>query len=148
LKFPFAVGLWKAAHGHLAVVCYGVSAGEQIEGAVRISANGMENSWSLLKRGLHGTYVLVEPFHLFRYLDEQAFRLNKRHRTDADRFVQLCANVTGKRSDWKTLTGKKLGGPLRLWTWKTARHWISSPGFHWRHMRVIKVMYWDAKASS
>jgi hypothetical protein len=30
----------------------------------------MENLWSLLKRGLHGTYVSVEPFHLFRYIDE------------------------------------------------------------------------------
>jgi transposase-like protein len=37
--------------------------------------NGLENFWSLLKRGLRGTYVSVEPFHLFRYLDEQAFRL-------------------------------------------------------------------------
>jgi transposase-like protein len=74
-----------------------------VEGEVH--TNGMENFWSLLKRGLHGTYVSVEPFHLFRYLDEQAFRFNKRHTTDTDRFVQLCSNVTGKRLDWKTLTG-------------------------------------------
>jgi hypothetical protein len=66
----------------------------------------MENFWSLLKRGLNGTYVSVEPFHLFRYLDEQAFRFNKRHTTDSDRFVQLCYSVTGKRLDWNTLTGK------------------------------------------
>jgi hypothetical protein len=39
----------------------------------------MENFWSLLKRGLHGTYISVEPFHLFRYLDEQSFRYDKRH---------------------------------------------------------------------
>lgn len=71
-----------------------------------IHTNGMENFWSLLKRGLHGTYVSVEPFHLFRYLDEQAFRFNKRHTTDADRFVQLCANVVGKRLTWDRLTGK------------------------------------------
>jgi len=58
-------------------------------------------------RSLHGTYVSVEPFHLFRYLDEQAFRFNKRHTTDADRFVQLCPNATGRRLTWNQLTGKK-----------------------------------------
>jgi transposase-like protein len=36
--------------------------------------NNCENFWSLLKRGINGTYVSVEPFHLFRYVDEQAFR--------------------------------------------------------------------------
>src|SRR5712692_5950354 len=46
-----------------------------VDGAVH--TNTLENFWSLLKRGLSGTYVSVEPFHLFRYLDEQAFRYNK-----------------------------------------------------------------------
>jgi hypothetical protein len=49
---------------------------EYVRGEVH--TNGMENFWSRLKRGLHGTYISAEPFHLFRYLDEQAFRLNKR----------------------------------------------------------------------
>ena len=53
----------------------------------QVHTNGMENFWSLLKRALNGTYVSVEPFHLFRYLDEQAFRFNNRHRTDAARFA-------------------------------------------------------------
>jgi transposase-like protein len=47
--------------------------------------NGLENFWSLLKRGLRGTYVSVEPFHLFRYLDEQVYRFNNRYFTDAER---------------------------------------------------------------
>ena len=42
---------------------------EYVRGEVH--TNGMENFWSLLKRGLNGTYVSVEPFHLFRYLDER-----------------------------------------------------------------------------
>jgi transposase-like protein len=41
-----------------------------------VHTNGMENFWSLLKRGLNGTYISVEPFHLFRYIDEQAWRYN------------------------------------------------------------------------
>jgi transposase-like protein len=60
----------------------------------KIHTNGLENFWSLLKRGLHGTYISVEPFHLFRYLDEQAFRYNNRKElTDAERF----AIVNGQR---------------------------------------------------
>jgi len=45
-----------------------------------VHTNGLENFWSLLKRTIRGTYVSVEPFHLFRYLDEQAFRFNERKR--------------------------------------------------------------------
>ena len=44
----------------------------------QVHTNGLENFWSLLKRGISGTYVSVEPFHLFRYLDEQVFRYNNR----------------------------------------------------------------------
>lgn len=44
----------------------------------RVHTNGIENFWSLLKRSIKGTYVSVEPFHLFRYLDEQSFRFNTR----------------------------------------------------------------------
>src|ERR1035438_8772947 len=52
-----------------------------------VHTNGMENFWSLLKRGLHGTYISVEPFHLFRYVDEQAFRFHNRiDMNDSDRF--------------------------------------------------------------
>ncbi len=74
----------------------------------KIHTNGLENFWSLLKRGLHGTYVSVEPFHLFRYLDEQAFRYNNRKElNDAERFAMVMGNVSGKRLTWKTLTGKE-----------------------------------------
>ena len=38
----------------------------------RVHTNTLENFWSLLKRSLNGTWVSVEAFHLFRYLDEQA----------------------------------------------------------------------------
>jgi hypothetical protein len=71
-----------------------------------IHTNGIENFWSLLKRSLKGTYVSVEPFHLFRYLDEQAFRFNKRKGTDADRFSALVSLITGKRLEYKQLIGK------------------------------------------
>ena len=69
--------------------------------------NTIENFWSLLKRGLHGTYVAVEPFHLFRYIDEQAFRYNNRKdMNDADRFVVGMSQIIGKRVTYKELTGK------------------------------------------
>jgi transposase-like protein len=71
-----------------------------------IHTNGIENFWSLLKRTLRGTYVSVEPFHLFRYLDEQSFRFNDRKVTDADRFEKVLSQVTGKRVQYKELIGK------------------------------------------
>jgi hypothetical protein len=71
-----------------------------------IHTNGVENFWSLLKRTLKGTYVSVEPFHLFRYLDEQSLRYNTRKGTDGDRFKKVTEQVSGKRLTYKELTGK------------------------------------------
>ena len=67
----------------------------------KIHTNGMENFWSLLKRGISGTYVSVEPFHLFRYLDEQTYRFNNRKVTDAERFSMAVQGITGRRVTWK-----------------------------------------------
>jgi transposase-like protein len=73
----------------------------------KVHTNGCENFWSLLKRGLNGTYVSVEPFHLFRYLDEQTFRYNNRKEMDDyDRFRLALSQVTGKRLTYEHLTGK------------------------------------------
>lgn len=71
-----------------------------------IHTNGMENFWSLLKRTLHGTYVSVEPFHLFRYVDEQAFRYNNRNMNDLERFVFGMRHIVGRRLTYAGLTGK------------------------------------------
>ena len=70
----------------------------------QVHTNGLENFWSLLKRALKGTYVSVEPFHLFRYLDEQSFRFNTRKLTDAARFVLAASSVFGKRLTFNQLT--------------------------------------------
>jgi transposase-like protein len=72
-----------------------------------IHTNTLENFWSLLKRSIHGTYVSVEPFHLFRYLDEQAFRYNNRGREgDADRFTVAMGQVAGRRLTYAEVSGK------------------------------------------
>jgi hypothetical protein len=65
----------------------------------------MENFWSLLKRSIKGTYVSIQPFHLFRYLDEQAFRFNKRLGSDYTRFLEVMLSVTGKRLTFEQVTG-------------------------------------------
>jgi transposase-like protein len=85
-----------------------------LEGYVKenIHTNGIENFWSCLKRGLAGTYIAVEPFHLFRYVDEQAFRFN--NRKDADnkplkdwqRFELALSQIAGKRLTFAEVTGK------------------------------------------
>jgi transposase-like protein len=71
-----------------------------------VHTNGMENFWSLVKRQLQGTYISVEPFHLFRYIDEQAFRFNNRKMTDAERFDIGVREIVGKRLTYAELTGK------------------------------------------
>lgn len=75
-----------------------------VEGQVH--TNGIENFWSLLKRSIHGTYVSIEPFHLFRYLDEQVFRFNNRKATDGARFLMVAAHIVGRRLTYNELTGK------------------------------------------
>ena len=76
-----------------------------------VHTQGIDNFWSLLKRGLKGTYVAVEPFHLHRYADEQVFRYNNRATkdnplNDADRFVLAVSQIAGKRLTYAELTGK------------------------------------------
>jgi len=82
---------------------------EYVRGEVH--TQGIENFWSLLKRGLKGTYVAVEPFHLDRYVTEQAFRFNNRATrdnplNDADRFMLATSQIAGKRLTYAELTGK------------------------------------------
>jgi hypothetical protein len=71
----------------------------------KVHTNGLENFWSLLKRTIKGTYVSVEPFHLFRYLDEQAFRFNERKDNDQGRFLKAIAGIVGRRLTYKALIG-------------------------------------------
>jgi hypothetical protein len=73
-----------------------------------VHTNGLENFWSLLKRSIKGTYVSVDPFHLFRYLDEQAFRFNNRETTDGGRFMRALRSIVGKRLTFSELTGAEM----------------------------------------
>jgi len=73
----------------------------------RIHTNGLENFWSLTKRQLKGTYISVEPFHLFRYLDEQVYRFNNRElANDGERFQKALSQIAGKRLTYSEVTGK------------------------------------------
>jgi hypothetical protein len=91
----------------------------KLEGYVRgrVHVNGMENFWSLLKRGLKGTYVSVDPAHLQAYVDEQVFRFNNRRDsndtplTDSDRFDAAVRQIVGKRLTWAEVTGKVMEKP-------------------------------------
>jgi transposase-like protein len=71
----------------------------------QVHTNGIENFWSLLKRGLRGTYVSVEPFHLFRYIDERLFTYNRRDLDDCGRFERVLGMATGRRLTWAEVTG-------------------------------------------
>lgn len=78
-----------------------------VDGSVH--TNCLENFWSLLKRAIRGTYVSVEPFHLFRYLDEESFRFNERKDTDQERFAKVLNSISGKRLTWNVLTCQEAG---------------------------------------
>jgi len=76
-----------------------------------IHTNGLENFWSLLKRGIKGTYISVEPFHLFRYLDEQVYRFNNRKTKDVARFIDVVRGVVGHRLTYRKLIGEPATTP-------------------------------------
>jgi transposase-like protein len=73
----------------------------------QVHTNGIENFWSLLKRGLHGTYISVEPFHLFRYLDERVLTYNLRDQSDYGRFEAVLSHVSERRLTWAEVTGQR-----------------------------------------
>lgn len=77
-----------------------------------VHTNGLENFWSLLKRTMLGTYVSVEPFHLFRYLDEYSFRFNERRADDAHRFETVVSRIMNKRLTYAKLTGKEMAAGI------------------------------------
>jgi transposase-like protein len=93
--WPAYKGLWEYSHAMIDHTC------EYVRG--RIHTNGIENFWSLLKRGLKGTYISVEPFHLGRYVDEQVFRFNERKGSDSDRFTAALRGITGRKLTYREL---------------------------------------------
>lgn len=97
---------WKGCSGLDAEYIHEVinHAEKYVEGNVH--TNGIENFWSLLKRSIKGTYVSVESFHLFRYLDEQSFRFNERKGKGGDRFHKVTGQLAGKRLTYTELAGK------------------------------------------
>lgn len=93
---------WKGEYEHKVID----HAEAYVDGMVH--TNGMENFWSLLKRAIKGTYVSIEPFHLFRYLDEQCFRFNQRKLDDGGRFILALFGIVNRRLTYKGLTGSEL----------------------------------------
>ncbi len=75
-----------------------------VDGAVH--TNTLENLWTLLKRGISGTYVSLEPSHLFRHLDEHPYRFKNRKLTDAERFSAAVTGIVGKHVTFEELIGK------------------------------------------
>lgn len=75
-----------------------------------VHTNGLENFWSLFKRSIRGTYIAVAPFHLCRYVAEQARRFNDRTKDDAGRFLAVLRNVVGKRLTYRVLTAQDDAG--------------------------------------
>jgi transposase-like protein len=73
-----------------------------------VHTNTIENFWSVLKRGIYGTYHFISTKHVQNYLEEFAFRFNHRDYTEAQRFDKL-VSLSNHRITYKNLTqrGKK-----------------------------------------
>lgn len=72
-----------------------------------VHTNGLENFWSLLKRGLHGTYDSVVGVELFRYIDERDYPFKNRKVNDSERFDPVMRGTVGKRLAFDQLTGRQ-----------------------------------------
>lgn len=100
-KYTVYQGLSEEFAGH-EIVDHGV--GEYVRGNVH--TNTVEGWFALLKRGVTGTFHHVSEEHLDRYVDEFAFRYNRREMTDGERAVQAIKKVGGKRLTYKKPTEK------------------------------------------
>ena len=78
--------------------------GEYVRGQVH--TNGMESFWSLLKRGLDGTYHKISPKHLHRYVNEFVGRHNLRPSDTLDQMGAIVLSMEGKRLTYENLTSE------------------------------------------
>ena len=72
--------------------------------------NTVENYFSILKRGITGTYHHVSQQHLKRYLAEFDFRYNERQGlkvNDADRTAKAVKGIVGKRLTYRRTSGER-----------------------------------------
>lgn len=68
------------------------------------TTNGIENYWSVLKRGIYGIYHQISAKHCQRYLDEFSFRFNSREFENQQRFI-LALGRSGRRLTYQKLIG-------------------------------------------
>jgi transposase-like protein len=76
----------------------------------QVHSNSVEGFFSLLKRGINGSFHHVSKGHLARYVDEFAFRYNTRAAlgfTDSDRAAQMVLGAEGKRLTYKQPSGNR-----------------------------------------
>jgi transposase-like protein len=78
------------------------------EGSRKINTNTVEGFFSLVKRGIVGTFHHVSKRHLQRYLNEFDFRYNSRHIDDGSRTLLAIKGATGKRLTYRTAKQKSV----------------------------------------
>lgn len=77
--------------------------GQYVNGA--FSTNGIENFWSIFKRGIVGVFHSVSPQHLQKYCDEFSDRYNRKDNTNIERFKSVIERAHNARITYKELTG-------------------------------------------
>ena len=83
------------------------SVGEYVKG--RVSTNGMESFWSMLKRAYVGVFHRMSPEHLPRYVGEFEGRHNHRREHTIDQMTAVVRGSEGKRLRYADLTAHRHG---------------------------------------
>jgi transposase-like protein len=66
-----------------------------------VHTNNIEGVFSLLRRGIHGTFHSISKKHLPNYLNEFEFRFNTRKMDDGARVVEAVRACDGKRLEYR-----------------------------------------------
>lgn len=70
-----------------------------------VTTNAVEGFFSILKRGMIGTFHSVSKQHLHRYVAEFEYRYNTRHMEDGERTVTAIRKAAGKRLIYREPVG-------------------------------------------
>ena len=76
-------------------------AGEYVKAGTDVHSNTIEGVFSLVKRGIMGTFHSVSRKHLPNYLNEFEFRWNTRKMNDGERVAKAIRTVDGKRLQYR-----------------------------------------------
>ena len=96
-RFYWGIGREFAKHGTT------LHAGRQFAKAGGVHSNTAENFFSILKRGVIGTYHHWSEAHIHRYLAEFDMRYSTKDKSDSDRAADILKGMVGRRLTYRRI---------------------------------------------